>query len=390
MAIPEPGPLLRALAPAPDAIEPLSIQRIEAEVGALPWSGDDRTLALRLAYAVADPAILADLVIAPGAVEAGVAALLAGRPIVVDIRMVEHGISYPALKRLGVDLRCAIDDPDVVEGARARGMTRSAQAILARTGDLDGAVVAIGNAPTALLALIDLIDAGLVRPALVLGFPVGYVAAAESKAELLTRDVPFVTLRGRRGGTPLAVAAVNTLLRLAVARVPRRHTEASNDALASHDAILLIGHGSRQEDASRAMERVAVQVAARSGGIVETAYLQMVPPTVLDGIAACVARGAERVTVMPYFLHTGRHVVHDLPALLDQAAERHPGIDLALTQPLGFSDALADLVLERIASAVPHRVEARAHLPHTHGPQDAPHTHDPTPLGAEPLGTVRP
>lgn len=379
MTIPEPGSLLRSMAPAPEAIEPLSIQRIEAQAPALPWTGDDRLMALRLAYAVADPGILGDLVIASGAVEVGVAALLAGRRIVADVRMVEQGISYAAVKRLGVDLRCAIEAPDVVQGARERGITRSAQAILARVADLDGAIVAIGNAPTALLALLDLIDSGVVRPSLVLGFPVGYVAAAESKAELERRNIPFITLRGPRGGTPLAVAAVNTLLRLAVDRAPLRQADIISAAPAAGDAILLVGHGSRQEDASRAMERVAVEVAARGDSIVEAAYLQMVAPTVLDGVDACVARGARRVTVMPYFLHSGRHVIYDLPALLDQAAERHPNIELALTQPLGFSDALADLVLERVASAVPHRVEPRAEVTHADEPHEHPHTHAPVP-----------
>lgn len=386
MAIPEPGPLLTSLVPAPDGIEPLSLERLAAEVetaGAMRWSGDEGTLALRLAYAVADPGILPDLAISPGAIEAGVAALLAGRPLVVDIRMVEHGISYPALKRLDVDLRCAVDDPDVVEGARARGITRSAQAILARTEDLQDAVVAIGNAPTALLALLDLIDAKQVRPALILGFPVGYVAAAESKAELLTRGVPFVTIRGRRGGTPLAVSAVNTLLRLAVSRVrdvastPAETVAAGAPASApaSSEAILLIGHGSREQDASRAMERVAREVATRAGCIVETAYLQMVTPTVPDGIATCAALGAKHITVMPYFLHAGRHVLYDLPALLDEASARTPGIRISVAHPLGFSDALADLVLERVATAVPHRIEER-------DPRYQPHTHEPAPTGS--------
>lgn len=118
----------------------------------------------------------------------------------------------------GVDVRCLLDAAGVAEMARARGITRSAQAVLEHAEQLSGAVVAIGNAPTALLALLDLIDAGIARPALVLGFPVGYVAAAESKEELRRRDVPYVTLRGHRGGTPLAVSAINTLLRIASER----------------------------------------------------------------------------------------------------------------------------------------------------------------------------
>ena len=212
---PEPGPLLRSLAPAPAAIEPLSLERIAAEAGGLPWTGEVREMALRIAYAVGDASVLADFVCTPGAIEAGVAALRAGAPIVTDVRMVATGIDAARAGSLGVRVIPAIAEPGIAAPARARGITQSAQAILALGDRLNGAVVAIGNAPTALLALLDLVDAGLVRPALVLGFPVGYVAAAESKEELLHRGVPYIAMRGRRGGTPMAVAAANTLLRIA-------------------------------------------------------------------------------------------------------------------------------------------------------------------------------
>ena len=213
---PEPGPLLRALAPAPAAIEPLSLERIEGAAGELPWTGDERDLALRLAYAVGDASILGDFACSPGAITAGVEALRRGALLVTDVRMVATGIDAARAARLGVRVVAAIAQPGVEAEARARGITQSAQAMLALGAALEGAVVAIGNAPTALLALLDLVDAGVARPALILGFPVGYVAAAESKEELLRRDVPYVAMRGRRGGTPMAVAAANTLLRLAV------------------------------------------------------------------------------------------------------------------------------------------------------------------------------
>ena len=214
---PEPGPLLRALAPAPGAIEPLSLERIETAAGELPWTGDARELALRLAYAVGDASILADFACSPGAIAAGIRALRGGALLVTDVRMVATGIDAARAARLGVHVLPAIAQPGLEAEARARGITQSAQAMLALGSRLDGAVVAIGNAPTALLALLDLVDAGVARPALILGFPVGYVAAAESKEELLRRDIPYVALRGRRGGTPMAVAAANTLLRLATA-----------------------------------------------------------------------------------------------------------------------------------------------------------------------------
>jgi precorrin-6B C5,15-methyltransferase / cobalt-precorrin-6B C5,C15-methyltransferase len=211
---PEPGPLLRSMVPAPDEIEPLSMSRIAA-AGEIPWRGDEREMAMRLAYAVGDASVLAEFASSGGAVEIGVEALRQGAPLIADVRMVVTGIDRRRAARLGVEVQTRIDDPSVADLARQRGITRSAQAMLSQAASLNGAVVVIGNAPTALLALLDMIDAGLTRPALILGFPVGYVAAAESKAELERRSVPYITMRGHRGGTPMAVSAANTLLRLA-------------------------------------------------------------------------------------------------------------------------------------------------------------------------------
>ncbi|MSQ29011.1 MAG: hypothetical protein EXR68_00760 [Dehalococcoidia bacterium] len=339
---PEPGPLLRALSPAPDAIEALSLARIEAEAGLLPWQGDERRLALRLAYAVGDPGILSDIEIAPGALAAGIEALARGAPILTDVRMVAAGIDRRTADALGIEVRCLLDTPGLAQAASARGITRSAQAVLAESY-LDGAIVAIGNAPTTLLALLDRIDAGNARPALVLGFPVGYVAATESKEELRRRSVPYVTLRGPRGGTPIAVAAANTLLRLASDRVPAEARTASMP-----DAILLIGHGSSEPDAARAMERVIVEITERGATpIIEPAFVQLAAPTVPEGIARCVARGARRIAAVPYFLHVGKHVLRDLPALLRQGAEEHPGVSVCLAEPIGSHPGLTQIALDR-------------------------------------------
>ena len=216
---PEPGPLLRSMVPAPDAIEPLSMQRLAAAAEALPDDDEERQIALRIAYAVGDVSVLPSVVCASGAVRAGVEALRRGAAIITDVRMVLTGIDRPRVKQLGLSPRAAIDEPGVPAAARERGITRSAQGILSLADSLEDAIVVIGNAPTALLALLDLIDGGM-RPALVLGFPVGYVAAAESKDELMLRAVPYITIRGQRGGTPMAVAAINTLLRLATEGMP--------------------------------------------------------------------------------------------------------------------------------------------------------------------------
>ncbi|TAJ18662.1 MAG: hypothetical protein EPO65_08470 [Dehalococcoidia bacterium] len=335
--------MLRRFAMTPGAIEALSIERLQAEAGVLPWVGDEARLALRLAYAVGDPSILSDLEFAPGAVERGVEALRAGQALFADVRMVVSGVDQVTADAVGVDVRCLLDAAGVAEAARARGITRSAQAVLEHAAELSGAVVAIGNAPTALLALLDLIDAGIARPALVLGFPVGYVAAAESKEELRQRDVPYVTLRGHRGGTPLAVSAINTLLRIASERPAARPPDRSHA-----DAILLVGHGSREPEAARAMERVITEMATRGPiGIVEPGFVQLATPTIPEGVGRCISQGARNIVAVPYFLHEGTHVLRDLPALLRQAAAEYPGTEIRLTTPIGSHSGLTDIALER-------------------------------------------
>ncbi|MBI3966802.1 MAG: precorrin-8X methylmutase [Chloroflexi bacterium] len=208
--------LVSRYALSPEAIEPRSLALIEELVGpSLPAAPADRLVAKRLLYAAGDVSFVDQIRIHPDAVAAGVAALRAGAPIFADVKMVLAGVNRTLSQRLGCRLHTAIDDPAVTAHARAQHLPRAVEAIRSLGDDLGGAVVAIGNAPTALLALLDLVDAGLQPPALVVGVPVGFVAAAESKAELVERRVPFVTVLGTRGGSPLAAAAVNALLSLA-------------------------------------------------------------------------------------------------------------------------------------------------------------------------------
>jgi precorrin-8X/cobalt-precorrin-8 methylmutase len=196
----------------PDAIYRESFARIRREVdlSALPQAL--HPLALRLAHAAGDAAILRDLVWSEGAVAAGCAALAAGVPILVDAAMVKAGIIARRLPRKS-KLLCLIGDKRVPALAVRLGTTRSAAAVELWRPYLDGAVVAIGSAPTALFHLLEMIAAGAPKPALVLGFPVGFVGAAEAKAALAenTLGLSFVALAGRRGGSALAAAAVNAL-----------------------------------------------------------------------------------------------------------------------------------------------------------------------------------
>lgn len=167
-----------------------------------------RPLVTRVVHASGMVEVADRLAFSPRAAEAGRAALAAGAPVLCDCAMVAAGITRVPNERV-----VTLNEPGVPELARRLGTTRSAAAVELWEGRIAGAVVAIGNAPTALFHLLERLDAGWPRPALILGFPVGFVGAAESKAELASdpRGAAFVTLKGRRGGSAMAAAAVNAL-----------------------------------------------------------------------------------------------------------------------------------------------------------------------------------
>lgn len=169
-------------------------------------------LAIRLIHACGMVEVADRLAFSPDAYQAGHRALANGAPILCDCEMVGAGIIRRYLPA-GNDVIVTLNDPSVPDRAAQIGNTRSAAAVDLWAPHLEGAVVAIGNAPTALFHLLELLDAGAPKPAVILGFPVGFVGAAESKAELAAnpRDCEFVALRGRRGGSAIASAAVNAL-----------------------------------------------------------------------------------------------------------------------------------------------------------------------------------
>lgn len=196
----------------PAEITRRSFQIVAAEADLARFDAAGRAVATRLIHACGMVEIAPDLRFADGAVEAGRAALAAGAPILVDARMVEAGITRARLPA-GNRVVCTLDDPRVPGMAAAAGLTRSAVAVDLWPPFLEGAVVAVGNAPTALFRLLELLDDGAPRPAAILGFPVGFVGAAESKAALAATGLPYLTLLGRRGGSAIASAAVNALAR---------------------------------------------------------------------------------------------------------------------------------------------------------------------------------
>jgi cobyrinic acid a,c-diamide synthase len=215
----EPGSFLRQHGLPPADIEALSHRRIEAVMSdRLPEFEPERGLVARLVYTTGDPDIAARVALVGDPIAAAVNALADGGPLIVDVGMVSAGISRTLLAALGVEMHVAIRAEGIDLVAARHYITRSAAGIFALSGALDGAVVAIGNAPTALLALLDLVNSQGIRPAVIVGMPVGFVAAEESKELLLGAGLPCVTVRGTRGGSPLAAATVNYLLNLAARR----------------------------------------------------------------------------------------------------------------------------------------------------------------------------
>jgi len=196
----------------PAEITRRSFEIVRSEADLARFDMAERGLATRLVHACGMVEIAPDLRFAPGAVVAGREALAAGAPVLVDAKMVEAGITRARLPA-GNRIVCTLDDPRVPGMAKDAGLTRSAVAVDLWAEHLGGAVVSIGNAPTALFRLLELIADGAPRPAAILGFPVGFVGAAESKAALAATDLPFLTLLGRRGGSAIASAAVNALAR---------------------------------------------------------------------------------------------------------------------------------------------------------------------------------
>ena len=208
--------LVKKYALLPDEIDRESLRLVEASLpDSRSWSDAERNVVCRIVRAEGDPAIANAVRFSPGAVDQGINALRGGAEVVTDVRMVEVGISKVLLSSLGISTRCQIDTPQVASRAQKEGTTRSVAAMRELAPYMNGSVVAVGNAPTALLALLDLVRDKLATPALIIGMPVGFVACAESKEELSRSSIPYISVWDRRGGSSAAAATVNALLSLA-------------------------------------------------------------------------------------------------------------------------------------------------------------------------------
>ncbi len=201
-------------------IEHDSFAIVDAEAGPHSYQADQWQVVRRMIHATADFEFNGLTRFSPDAVSAGVQAILRGAPIVADVEMICVGLSKPRLEHFGVSTYQFIADADVIAQAKAQNSTRAVQAMRkAQTLNLlDGGIIAIGNAPTALLEVLRMVREENLKPALIVGMPVGFVSAAESKALLSQIDtIPWIVIDGRKGGSTLVVAALHALLALAEA-----------------------------------------------------------------------------------------------------------------------------------------------------------------------------
>lgn len=202
----------------PQQIETVSFQMIDEEVGHHQFTPEQYKVAQRVIHASADFELGKSLLFHRDAIESGIKAIKSGKKVVADVQMIQSGVNKSRIEKYGGEVKVYISDADVVEEAKRLNTTRAIISMRKAIREAEGGIFAIGNAPTALLELIRLVKEGETKPGLVIGLPVGFVSAAESKEELAKLDIPFITNIGRKGGSTVTVAALNALTLLAEQR----------------------------------------------------------------------------------------------------------------------------------------------------------------------------
>ena len=199
------------------SIEDASMQMIEEEIGTHDYNEKEWPIVRRIIHSTADFDFAGKnkIIFAKDAIESGIDALKKGKSIVVDVNGVIGGLNKQNPKDFKNSIICSISDPKVMDEAKKEGKTRSQISMRIAATEMDGGIVAIGNAPTALLEVIQMVKEGVTKPALIIGIPVGFICAQESKEELSrVTEVPFITNIGRKGGSSSASAIVNALYKL--------------------------------------------------------------------------------------------------------------------------------------------------------------------------------
>ncbi len=200
----------------PQQIEAQSFQIIDRLVGDMKLPQPQADIVKRVIHATADTDYASNIIFHPDSIHSGLKLLRGGNNIITDVNMLKAGINKNMLERCGGKVRCSISTKRVRAKAGQWGITRAAAAMRLLGHELDGALVAVGNAPTALLELCRLMEEEKIIPGLIVGVPVGFVGAVESKAKLMDFHIPYITNIGRKGGSSVAAAIVNALLKLAL------------------------------------------------------------------------------------------------------------------------------------------------------------------------------
>jgi precorrin-8X/cobalt-precorrin-8 methylmutase len=195
----------------PDEIENLSFQIIEREIGAHNLRNEQWIIVRRMIHTSADFGYKDMVRFHPDAIKSGLDAIRSGKNIITDTNMARVGIRKREIEQFGGRVKCYMNDQQVHSNAKATGVTRAKIAVDMAVEDMQGGIYVIGNAPTALLRLIELVKEQKARPALIIGLPVGFVNAAESKAALMELDYPYISNVGRKGGSNVAASVVNAL-----------------------------------------------------------------------------------------------------------------------------------------------------------------------------------
>jgi precorrin-8X/cobalt-precorrin-8 methylmutase len=200
----------------PDEIESQSFAIIDREAGPHNFTAEQWAIVQRMIHTSADFEYKEKVRFHPDAVASGIRAIRAGNSIITDTNMARVGIRSKDLNGYGVSVKCFMDDPAIHNKAKTDGSTRAKAAVEAAIGEMKGGIYVIGNAPTALLRLIELVKKEIAHPALIIGLPVGFVNAAESKMALMKCDIPYISNIGRKGGSNIAASVVNALTKLAM------------------------------------------------------------------------------------------------------------------------------------------------------------------------------
>lgn len=337
-----------------EEIEARSMETIDQEAPSHRFSPEEWQVVRRMIHTTGDFSIVDAVRFSPTAIPSGVDALKRGMPIYVDSSMIRSGLSLPRLRSVCPDygpekIVCHINDEEVAKLAREAKYPRSLFAIRKAKTKLNGSLVVLGNAPIALLELNRMILEEGIKPALIIAMPVGFVHVVESKEELMSLDIPYIALVGRRGGSPLAVSVVHALCSIAQGHSHRLTPSAQEIAETEKEAIILLGHGSRVPEAGKGMEEVARGLREKHGfPWVEVCFVSRLGPHFPEVFERCVKEGAKKVVVIPYFLHEGLHLLLDIPEMMQEEAKKFPPVKLILGKSLGFDEALVDLVRHRI------------------------------------------